>query len=123
MRQVYLRVIKRVEAATPVCYTYCEPVKAGHVLVINNLAVSWSDMATDENGEFFIEVGGQRVFIGDDAPSRAGGHAYMNGRSVLGEHSRVGVYTPDSEEDNVVEFSISGELWDRKSWNRSNIPV
>ncbi len=118
MRQVYLRVINRVEAATPLCYTYCEPVKAGHVLVINNLAVSWAAMATDENGEFFIEVGGQRVFIGDDAPSRIGGHAYMNGQSVLGEHSRVGVYTVDSEEDDVVQFSISGELWTREAWRK-----
>lgn len=118
MRQVYLRVINRTEAATPTNYTYCEPVKAGHVLVINNLAATWADIKTSENAEFFIEVGGQKVFIGDDTPSRTSGQAYMNGMSVVGEHSRVGVYTPDSEADDVVQFSISGELWTREAWRK-----
>lgn len=118
MRQVYLRQINRTEAATPTYYTYCEPVKVGHVLVINNLAVTWADMKTSENGEFFIQVGGQMVFIGDDTPSRAGGQAYMNGKSVLGEHTRIGVYTPDSEANDVITFCISGELWIKEAWNK-----
>ena len=118
MRQVYLRVINRAEAVTPICYTYCEPVKAGHVLVINNLACTWALMKTSENAEFFIEAGGQNVYIGDDSPSRAGGVAYMNGKSVAGEHNRVGVHTPDSQNGDVVQFSVSGELWKAEDWRK-----
>lgn len=118
MRQVYLREINRTEAATPTYYTYDRPVKASFVLVLTNLSVSWSAMATTESGHFFIESGGQRIFLGDDTPGMIGGCGYWGGKVAVGEHCRIGVYTPDSAEDDMVKFCIAGELWTKEAWRK-----
>lgn len=123
MRQVYLREVKRTEPGTESYYTYDRPVDAGFILVLTNLDVSWPEIATTEGGQFFIESGGQRVFLGGDVASITGGGSSWHGHAAMGEHSRIGVYTPASAEDDVIRFSIVGELWDKNSWNRSNIPV
>ena len=118
MRQVYLREIKRTEAAAPTYYTYDRPVDAGFVLVLTNLDVSWPDIATTEGGQFFIESGGQWVFLGGDVASIIGGGSCWHGKAAMGEHSRVGVYTPASAEDDVIRFSIVGELWTKEAWRK-----
>lgn len=123
MRQVYLREIIRTEPATPTYYTYDRPVDPGNVLVLTNLSVFWDAMATTENGKFFIDAGGQRIFLGDDVPGRIGGGAYWQGKVAIGEHCRVGVYTADSANGDVLAFGIAGELWTRDAWNKKIVSL
>jgi len=116
MRQVYLKQIKRTEASTPTYYTKDDQVKPGKLLVIRNLSVTWSAMATTESGQFYIENGGQNIFLGDDVPSVTGGKACWSGQAFVGEGDKVAVYTPDSASADVIYFDIVGELWDLKDW-------
>lgn len=118
MRQVYAKEIKRIEASTPTYYTKDDPIEPGKILVVLNLAVTWSDMKTTQTGQFYIQDGGNKVYLGDDTPARAGGHAYWAGRSFAGEEDYVGVFTPDSESADVISFFVVGELWDLKDWEK-----
>ena len=117
-KQVYLKKITRTEAATPTLYTKDEQIEPGKILVVRNLSVSWSDMATTEPGCFYIDDGGQKVFLGDDVPAKEGGKASWSGHAFVGEGDLVGVYTPDSTSGNVISFDIVGELWDLKEWEK-----
>ena len=118
MRQVYLRELIRTEPVVVVNYTYDRPVDAGYVLVLTNLTVSWAAMSTSESGHFFIESGGQGVFLGDGVPAMTGGCGHWHGKAVMGEHSRVGVYTPDSANLDVIRFCVAGELWKAEDWRK-----
>jgi hypothetical protein len=116
MRQPYLKHLTRTESATPTYYTNDDRVEPGKILVIRSLCVNWSGMKTTETGQFFIETGQGRVFLGDDVPAKQDGHAYVGGQFFVGEGQRVGVYTPDSASADVIYFDIVGELWDLKDW-------
>ena len=118
MRQVYLREIIRTEPATPIYYTYDRPVDAGHVLVLTSLTAFWDAMATTENAKFFIDSGGQRVFIGDGLPGATGGCGSWHGKVAMGEHCRVCVYTSASANGDVIAFGIAGELWKAEDWRK-----
>jgi len=118
MRQVYTKEVRRTEASTPTLYTKDDRIEPGKILVIRNLAVSWSDMATTEPGCFYIDDGGTKVFLGDDVPAKAGGKASWSGKAFVGEGDFVGVYTPDSISADVISFFIVGELWDLKEWEK-----
>ncbi len=115
-KQVYLKNITRTEVATPTLYTKDERVEPGKLLVILNLSVSWAAMATTEPGCFYIDDGGQKVFLGDDVPAKAGGQASWSGNALVGEGDLIGVYTPDSASADIISFDIVGELWDLKEW-------
>jgi len=116
MRQPYLKHIRRTEAATPTYYTEDDRIDPGRVLVVRCLAVSWSAMATTESGQFYIQDGGEKIFLGDDMPSVTGGKAYWTGQAFVGEGDCVGVYTPDSASADVISFFVVGELWDLIDW-------
>jgi len=118
MRQVYLREVKRTEPATATYYTYDRQIDAGFILVLTNLDVSWPAIAITEGGQFFIESGGQRVFLGGDVASIIGGGSCWHGKAAMGEHSRVGVYTPASATDDIIRLSIVGELWTKEAWRQ-----
>lgn len=123
MRQVYLREIRKTEGSIDKYYTYDRLLDPGFVLVLTNLTISWPDMSTSESGEFFIDTGGQRVFLGDGVPARTGGWGCWHGQAVMGEHSRVGVYTPDSEANDVITFCVAGELWTREAWRKMSVSI
>jgi len=112
VRQVYDNEVILTEPATPGHYVYDDPVYPGKVLLIRNLAVTWSDFGTGESGQFFIEDGGRKIFLRDDLPSVAGGLATWKGLIYCGEGDRPGVYCPDSDAADVIHFFISGELLD-----------
>lgn len=112
MRQVYHNEVILTEPATPGHYLYDDPVDPGKVLIVRNLAVYWDGFKTSETGQFFIQDGGRKIFLGDDVPARLNGHAYWNGCVYLGESDKAGVYCPDSAAADVIHFFISGELWD-----------
>ena len=118
MRQVYHNEVILIEPATPGHYVYDDPVDPGKVLLIRNLAVTWSDIAITESGQFFIQDGGRKIFLRDDLPSVVGGLATWKGLIYCGEGDRPGVYVPDSAEDDVIHFFVSGELWDLADFRR-----
>lgn len=112
MRQIYHNEVIATEPATPGHLILDNPVDAGKVLVIRDMAVTWSDFGTSESGQFYIQDGGRNIFLGDDLPSVAGGLAFWKGLVYCGEGDRPGVYCPDSVAGDVIHFYISGELWD-----------
>jgi len=118
MKQVYLREVKRTEASTPTYYTKDDQVKPGKLLIVRSLALTWSDIKTSETGQFYIQDGGQKIFIGEDVPDRQGGHAFWQGEALVGEGDLIGAYTPDSANGDVIYFDIVGELWDLKDWEK-----
>ena len=118
MRQPYLKHIRRTESATPTYYTEDVRVDPGKLLVVRNLAVSWSGFETSETGQFYIQDGGEKIFLGDDVPAKQDGHAYWKGHAFVGEGDCVGVYTPDSVSGDIIYFFIVGELWDLEDWQR-----
>ena len=85
MRQVYSKEIIRTEASTPTFYTKDDQIEPGKVLVVRNLAVSWSGMKTTETGQFYIQDGDRKIFLGDDVPAKQDGHAYWGGKAFAGE--------------------------------------
>ena len=118
MRQVYSRETKRTEDVIPTLYTKDEQIEPGKILVVRNLSASWLAMATTEPGCFYIDDGGQKIFLGDDVPAKVGGQASWSGMAFVGEGDFVGVYTPDSVNADVISFFIVGELWDLKDWEK-----
>ena len=118
MRQVYLKEIVRTEAATPTYYTQDDQIKPGKLLVVRNLSVTWSGFGTNETGQFYIQDGGRKIFLGEDVPDRQSGHAFWEGIAFVGEGDSIGVYTPNSANGDVIYFDIGGELWDLKDWEK-----
>lgn len=116
MRQAYFNEVILTEPATPGHYVYDQVVKPGKILVIKNLAVYWDGFKTSETGQFFIQDGARRIFLGDDSPDRASGHAYWRGNIAIGEGDRPAVFCPDSEASDVIHFYICGELFDLIDW-------
>lgn len=112
MRLVYHNEVILTEPATPGHYLYDKPVTPGKILLVRNLAVYWDGFKTSETGQFFIQDGGRKIFLGDDVPDRTSGHAYWTGHVYVGEGDKAGVYCPDSEAADTIYFSISGELLD-----------
>lgn len=120
MKRVYLKQVIRTEPSTPTHYTYDDKVDPGRVLVIRGMTVHWHNFKTSEAGQFFIEDGGQNIFIGEDTPDRTHGHAYWSGTVAIGEGDRPAVYTPESEASDLISFSIYGELLDLDDWRKAN---
>ena len=118
MKRVYLKEILRTEASTPTNYTKDDQVKPGNLLVVKSLALTWSGMKTTETAQFYIQDGGQQIFIGEDVPDCQGGHAFWQGEAFVGEGDLIGAYTPDSVDGDVIIFDIVGELWDLKDWEK-----
>lgn len=118
MRQIYHNEIILTEPATPGHYLYDNPVDPGKILAIKNLSVYWDGFKTSETGQFFIQDGGRKIFLGDDVPDRTSGHAYWSGQASLGEGDQPAVYCPDSEADDQIHFFVSGELWDLNYWRQ-----
>jgi len=120
VRQVYLREIIRTEPATPTYYTYDAKVDPGKILVVRGMTVWWDGFKTTESGQFFVEDGGRNIFIGEDLPDRANGHAFWAGKVAIGEGDRPGLYTPDSAAADVIYFYLYGELWDLNDWKKTD---
>lgn len=116
MRQAYLNEVILTEPAICGHYVYDQVVRPGKVLLLRNLAVYWDGFKTSETGQFFIQDGGNKIFLGDDVPDRASGHAYWTGQVCAGEGDRPGVYCPDSEAGDIIHFFICGELFDLADW-------
>lgn len=116
MRQAYHNEVILTEPATPGHYVYDYRVDPGKILVVRNLAVTWSGFKTTETGQFFIQDGGRKIFLGDDVPDIQSGHAFWTGQVFVGEGDKAGVYCPDSAASDVIHFFISGELWDVADW-------
>jgi len=108
--QVYHNEVIITEPTAPGHYLYGERVSPGRLLVVRNVAVTWSEMTVTESGQFFIFDGARKIFISAGVPSVTGGLASWNGIIYVGEGDRPGVYCPDSVEDDEIHFFISGEL-------------
>ena len=118
MKRAYIEELIHTAASDTDDYTYGERVEPGEVLVIRNLSVTWSDIATTEEAHFFVEDMGRKVFLGEDAAIDAGGHPHWSGEVALGEGDRAGVYCPDVAANDEVHFFILGELWDLDEWRK-----
>lgn len=112
MRQVYHNEVVITEPTPPGHYVYDIPVSPGKVLLVRNLAVYWAGFKTSQTGQWFIQDGGRKIFLGDDTPARESGHAYWTGQVYVGEGDQIGVFCPDSELNDTIYFYISGELLD-----------
>lgn len=118
MRQIYIEEWVHTAVTDTDDYTYDNRVDPGKVLVIRNLSVTWADIATTEEGHFFVEDHGRKVFLGEDAALDAGGHPHWSGQVAIGGGDRVGVYCPDSVTDDEIHFFVFGELWDLDDWRK-----
>ena len=95
MRQVYIQERVHTAGSDTDDYVYDDVVAPAQILVIRNLCVTWSDIASTEEAHFFVESMGRKIFLGEDAPVDAGGHPHFSGEVTIGEGDRVGVYCPD----------------------------
>ena len=116
MHDVYIKQVQFTAAADGDDYLYDEQLDPAKILVITNLSATWSAMATSEQAHFFVEVGGTRMFLGEDVPFDTGGYPHWSGKIAIGEGCRIGVYCPDIETGDRVSLFIFGELWDREDW-------
>lgn len=121
MRQVYIKRVVRTEPATPTHYTYDLRVAPGKILVLRALSASYSGIKTSETAQFFVHDAGQDVYLHDDAPERTSGHPSWTGQVAIGEGDIIGLFTPDSEALDIIEFAIFAELWDANEWRRAAI--
>ena len=118
MRQIYIEELIHTAASDTDDYVYGDLVDPGKVLVIQNLCVTWSDIANTEEAHFFVEEMGRKVFLGEAAPLDAGGHPHWSGEVAIGEGDRAGVHCPDSATNDEIHFFIIGELWDLDDWRK-----
>lgn len=116
MRRAYIQERVHTASSDTDDYVFDDRVGPGQVLVIQNLCVTWSGMASEEEAHFFVEDSGRRIFLGEDAPIDAGGHPHFSGGVTIGEGDRVGVYCPDIATNDEVHFYIVGEVWDLAQW-------
>lgn len=118
MRQCYIKEVRYTEPATATHYVYDDPLDPGKILVIRDLCVTFSDLANTEEVHFFVEDHGVKHYLGEDVALDTGGHPFWSGEVAIGERDRVGVYIPDSAQNDEIHLYVFGELWDLEDWIR-----
>lgn len=120
MKQPYLFEGVKKAASDTDDYSYSDRVKTGQILIVTNISASWSDIANTEETHFFIEDGARKIFLGEDVPVDAGGHAHWSGEVAIGPGDRVGVYCPDSATGDIVYLWVCGILYDYDAFQKES---
>jgi len=116
MRRVYVNHLSNKYAVAGDAYLEDDPIPPGKVFAAHRASAWFNNFATTEFIRWYIKVGGQRLWIGDDKPGTTGGPAQRDLRITLGEGMSLGVYSPDITTDEIFHLVITGCMFDLKTW-------
>lgn len=120
MKQAYIKQVVETQPGEAQDYIFDDKVDPRKILVVRNISVWWSGMASTEEALFFVEDGGRKCYLGDDLPSVNDGKPHWSGYATVGEGDRVGAYIPDIDANEVAYLWIFGELWDLEGWMKAS---
>lgn len=121
MRQVYIKHLSLKYATSDHKYLSDEPVPPGKVLDVNRVSAWFDNLATTEAMRWYIKVGHQYLWLGDDMPATTGGPAQRLLQMSIGEGMAIGVYSADITTDEILHLVITGVLTKLEAW-RLRIP-
>ena len=119
MRQIYFKHLSRSFSSTPDDYLEDRKVQPGEVLVINRVAAWHDNIATTEAMRFYVKIGHEYLWLGDDLPGTTGGPAHADLNIAIGEGMTFGCFAPSIASSELQHLVITGELWDRFSWQQN----
>jgi len=116
MRQVYIKHISHKYASALDQYLSDCPVPPGKVLVIHRTSAWFDNFGTTEFVRWYIKLGHQYLWLGDDKPGTTSGPAQRDLQTTIGEGMCLGVYSPDITTDEVFHLVLTGCLHDLAGW-------
>lgn len=116
MRQVYIKHLQRTYAASGDEYLENGPISPGKVLIAHRVSAWFDNLATTEAIRWYIKIGHEYLWLGDDKPGTTGGPAQRDLQVHLGEGMVLGCYAADIASTEALHFVITGELWDLEDW-------
>jgi len=118
-RQLYIKHLLHVYAASADAYIQDDPVPAGKVLVAHRVAAWFTNCSTSEFVLWYILKDRKYLWLGDDKPGTTGGPCQRDLQTTIGEGMSFGAYSPQITTDEVFEFVITGCLIDLDLWRTS----
>lgn len=118
MRQVYIKHLRRTYSASGDEYMEDKPVPSGKILDAHRVSAWFDNIATTEVIRWYLKVGHEYLWLGDDKPGTTGGPAQRDLEMHLGEGVILGCYAPDLASNEVLNFVITGCLWDLEDWRK-----
>lgn len=116
MRQIYIKHLRRAYSTSGDEYLEDEKVAAGKVLDAHRVSAWFDNIAATEAIRWYLKVGHEYLWLGDDKPGTASGPAQRDLETHLGEGMILGCYAPDIASNEVLHFVITGCLWDIEDW-------
>jgi len=116
VRQVYIKHLRRTYAASGDEYLEDDKVDPGKVLIAHRVAAWFDNIATTEFIRWYIKIGHEYLWLGDDKPGTASGPCQRDLQTNLGEGMVLGCYAADVASTEVLHLVITGELWDLEDW-------
>lgn len=116
MRQVYVKHLSNKYAAAADKYLSDEVVPPGKVLHCHRTAAWFDNLAITEALRWYIKIGHQYLWLGDDKPATTGGPAQRDLQTTIGEGMAIGVYSANITTNEVFHLVITGTLHDLESW-------
>lgn len=120
MRQIYIKHLQRKYSASPDNYLEDEKVEPGKILLCHRTAAWFDNIATTEAIRWYIKIGHEYLWLGDDKPGTTSGPAQRDLQTVIGEGMSIGCYSADVGSTEVLHLVITGELWDREDWQEAH---
>ena len=119
MRPVYFEHLRRAYSASGDEYLDVEPVPEGKVLEVHRVAAWYNNIATTEAIWWYLKIGHEYVWLGDDLPGTTNGPCKDDLDMHLGEGSILGCYAPSIASTEVLHFVVTGCLWDLEDWRKA----